>query len=58
MLRDKGWHTIAQDPANSAVYGVPKAAELDAAVEILALDRIEGRLARAFQPAGAAAAKR
>jgi two-component system response regulator WspF len=59
MLRDKGWHTIAQDPANSAVYGMPKAAaELDAAVEILALDRIAGRLARAFQPARAAAAKR
>jgi two-component system response regulator WspF len=58
-LRDKGWHTIAQDRASSAVYGMPKAAaELNAAVEILALDRIAGRLARAFQPAGAAAAKR
>jgi two-component system, chemotaxis family, response regulator WspF len=44
-LRDKGWHTIAQDQATSAVYGMPKAAaELDAAVEILALEQIARRL--------------
>jgi chemotaxis response regulator CheB len=58
-LRDKGWHTIAQDRATSAVYGMPKAAaELDAAVEILALDRIADRLVGMFQRApNVAAAK-
>ena len=40
-LRERGHHTIAQDRATSAVYGMPKAAaELDAATEILALDKI------------------
>jgi chemotaxis response regulator CheB len=53
-LRDKGWHTIAQDQATSAVYGMPKAAaELDAAVDILALDQIAARLTKAFAPAAA-----
>jgi len=40
-LREKGHHTIAQDRATSAVYGMPKAAaELQAASEILPLERI------------------
>ena len=41
QLRTKGAYTIAQDKATSAVYGMPKAAlELDAAVDILPIDRI------------------
>jgi two-component system, chemotaxis family, response regulator WspF len=48
-LRDKGWHTIAQDEKSSAVYGMPKAAaELDAAVDILPLDQIAPRLMKIF----------
>jgi two-component system response regulator WspF len=44
-LRDRGHHTIAQDQSTSAVFGMPKAAmELDAATEILALDKIGPRL--------------
>jgi len=44
-LRQSGHHTIAQDKATSAVYGMPKAAtEIHAASEILALDKIGARL--------------
>jgi chemotaxis response regulator CheB len=44
-LRNKGWHTIAQDRATSAVYGMPKAAaELNAATDILPLSGIAARL--------------
>ena len=44
-LRNQGHHTIAQDEASSAVYGMPKAAaRLQAAVEILPVDRIAQRL--------------
>lgn len=40
-LRQRGWHTIAQDRESSVVYGMPKAAvELDAAVEVLPIDQI------------------
>jgi two-component system, chemotaxis family, response regulator WspF len=49
-LRSKGYHTIAQDQTSSAVYGMPKAAAmLDAAVEILPLDRIAPRLLSLFR---------
>jgi chemotaxis response regulator CheB len=48
-LRNKGYYTIAQDRATSAVYGMPKAAAtLDAAVDVLALDRIAPRLVSFF----------
>jgi two-component system response regulator WspF len=44
-LRARGHHTIAQDEATSAVYGMPKAAAaLNAAVDILPLDKIAGRI--------------
>ena len=44
-LRQKGHHTIAQDKATSAVYGMPKAAaELGAAMDILPIGRIASRL--------------
>ncbi|MDB6123938.1 MAG: cheB [Pedosphaera sp.] len=44
-LRDAGYLTIVQDQATSAVYGMPKAAvQLNAASEILAIDRISNRL--------------
>ena len=48
-LRDRGFHTIAQNEASSAVYGMPKAAlELKAASEVLALDKIAPRLTNIF----------
>lgn len=48
-MRAKGYHTIAQDEATSAVYGMPKAAAaLDAAVSILPLPRIAGAIATVF----------
>jgi chemotaxis response regulator CheB len=48
-LRDQGRYTIAQDETTSAVYGMPKAAaRLDAAVDILPLERIAGKLIDVF----------
>jgi two-component system, chemotaxis family, response regulator WspF len=48
-VRDKGHYTIAQDRVSSTVYGMPKAAaELDAAVDVLPLDRIAAKLASLF----------
>lgn len=44
-MRERGFLTIAQDQASSAVYGMPKAAAaLGAAREILPLERIGARL--------------
>ena len=44
-LRDQGRYTIAQDKETSAVYGMPKAAaKLDAAVDILPVERIASAL--------------
>ena len=44
-MRARGHHTIAQDEATSAVYGMPKAAAaLNAAVDILPLDAIAARI--------------
>ncbi|MDQ6216606.1 chemotaxis protein CheB, partial [Achromobacter insolitus] len=48
-LRERGYLTIAQDQASSAVYGMPKAAAaMQAAVEISPLDQIAPRLIQAF----------
>ncbi|GAB7535881.1 chemotaxis-specific protein-glutamate methyltransferase CheB [Burkholderia sp. 3C] len=54
-MRSKGFYTIAQDAATSAVYGMPKAAAaIDAATAILPLDRIAERIAMQL-PRGARA---
>jgi two-component system, chemotaxis family, response regulator WspF len=49
-MRDKGFYTIAQDQATSAVYGMPKAAAaIGAATAILPLDRIAEQLVSLLQ---------
>lgn len=48
-MRERGFLTIAQDQASSAVYGMPKAAAaIDAAVEIRPLRTIAPRLLEVF----------
>jgi two-component system chemotaxis response regulator CheB/two-component system response regulator WspF len=48
-MRAKGYYTIAQDEATSAVYGMPKAAaSLNAAVAILPLPKIAAAIEKAF----------
>ncbi len=48
-LRNQGRHTIVQDQATSAVYGMPKAAAtLGAAVDILPLDQIAPKVVTVF----------
>jgi len=45
VMREKGHHTIAQDKATSAIYGMPKAAAaLGAAIDVLPLEAIAARL--------------
>jgi two-component system response regulator WspF len=45
-LRQRGWHTIAQDEHTSVVYGMPQAAaEIGAAKRILALDDMADHIA-------------
>jgi two-component system, chemotaxis family, response regulator WspF len=49
LMRQQGCVTIAQDQQSSAVYGMPKAAvAIDAATQVLALDRIAPRLVEIF----------
>jgi two-component system, chemotaxis family, response regulator WspF len=52
-LREHGCHTIAQDEASSAVYGMPKAAAaISAAVDVLPMDHIAARLIAVCAAAG------
>jgi two-component system chemotaxis response regulator CheB len=57
QLREAGAHTIAQDEATCVVFGMPKEAiKLDAAVEVLPLDRIPEALMRAVAASDKSAA--
>lgn len=48
-LRRAGWHTVAQDEASSAVWGMPRAAqENGAALQVLPLAEIGAALGRAL----------
>jgi len=56
-LRAAGHHTIGQDRATSAVYGMPKAAaELGAVVEELPLEKIAPAIVRRLSSKSTAAA--
>lgn len=47
QMREAGFHTIAQDEATSAVYGMPKAAaQMGAAAKIAPLNAIAGEIRR------------
>jgi two-component system response regulator WspF len=47
QMRERGFHTIAQDRASSAVYGMPKAAaDCGAAAQILPLSKIAQTLSK------------
>ncbi|MEP6670428.1 MAG: chemotaxis response regulator protein-glutamate methylesterase [Chthoniobacter sp.] len=51
LIRDAGYHTIGQDRATCAVYGMPKAAaELGAVAEVLPLEKIAAALTRRLLP--------
>ncbi|MCW8130068.1 MAG: chemotaxis response regulator protein-glutamate methylesterase [Planctomycetota bacterium] len=51
-LRQRGWHTIAQDEKSCIVYGMPKAAvALNAASEVLHIKSIAERLTQLCTPA-------
>ena len=53
-LREAGWHTIAQDEASSAVWGMPAAAiRAGGAMEILSIDKIGDRVASRLGIVGA-----
>ena len=55
-MRDAGAHTMAQDQESCVVFGMPREAiRMDAATEVLPLDRIAGRLLQAASAARAAA---
>jgi len=45
VLKQQGWHTIAQNKESCIVYGMPRAAvELNAAVQVLSPDAIASKL--------------
>ncbi len=53
-MREAGAHTIAQDEATCVVYGMPKeAVKIDAAVDVMPLDKIADALINALKPARA-----